>query len=788
MHQVKTNLLIFVRNMLHAKGIFMVTILGLAAGLMCTLLITMLTLSELKYDRFHRKLNHLYQVYLSMNTPDGLWTGNPLPGAVAPHLKSRYPEVKRASNFMLSETKVRQGNHLFMTQLAFVHPDFLSMFSFDILSGRRHSLLSEKSACVLEEKMARKLFGAANPIGQTITLWNTQAYRVDAIVSIPDHSSLQFEILLPYSVLRPGLQDWMGCCTSVFVELNQDATAAELAPKIIRDYQTQAGINEKDEIIEMKLHPFSRYHLFVPGTCSGRITFLYAFVALGLFILFMGCFNFINMSTARASTRAREIGMKKTMGASTLQIGIQFLLESCSLSLLALILALIGTQLSLPFINSLLGEQGQLGLDASVLLLLPVILLATGLLAGVYPAFVLSRRSILSALKGSQNREDGSRKGGIRKALVMVQFGFTIVFMIGIYTVYRQTRYLATRPLGFVKDHVLVLPASTKEMNEKFEVVRQALLSHPLFTDMTQAETSFVSQQSSSAINWSGHPEKSRFPVDINYVDSHYADFFGLHLSKGRFFREDSGMDERESFVINESAAAAMGLEDPLGTHVVFSPDYPDMRREGTVIGVVKDYHIESLHAPIRPLILAMGKRNTWFWYIRFRPGGDQDILGTTQRIIQPLMPGELLQLSFLEDKIRKQYDLEQTIGKLLKFLTAISVILAGVGLFSLGAFVVDRKQKEIGIRKTLGASSTQIALSFMFTHLKGVALAFLLVAPLCWYVTRKLLAYYAYQFGMTIWGILLTGLMVLFLALFSIAFSAYKASTIKPVNVLCRE
>lgn len=788
MSRVKTNALIFLRNLRHSKGIFMVTVLGLAAGLMCTLIVAMLVQSELRYDRFHKNIDKIYQVYLSMNTENGLWTGNPLPGAVAPHLKNNYPEVKRASNYMPNEGKIQRDDHTFITQYAFVDSDFFSMFSFDILSGKSGNLLTDNNACVLEEKMAQKLFGKTNPIGQTITMWGSKQFRIDAIISIPDHSSLQFEILLPYSILRPALQDWKNCCTRVFVQLNEGASAKDLAPKIIKDYQIHAGVNEAEETIDLKLHPFSDYHLYVPGTSSGRITFLYSFIALGLFILFMGCFNFINLSTARASTRSREIGMKKTMGASSLQVGLQFLGESWGLTFAAMILALIGTVLTLPFVNTLLGDQGQLSLNGTILLLLPLILFLTGLMAGAYPALILSRVSILSTIKGVQNIGGGIKKGGIRKALVMVQFGFTIVFMIGIYTVYRQTDYLAGRPLGFVKDQVLVLPTTSSAMHEKFEVVKQALLSNPLFSAVTRAETSFVSQQSSSSISWNGHPENSLFTVDINDVDSQYADFFGLTVTQGRFFREGSTLDEHESFVINESAAAAMGLTSPLGMQIVFSPGNANSTREGTVIGVVKDYHTESLHEPIRPKILALGKPGSWFWYIRYTPGISSDVLSAAQKIIQPLLPGELLQLSFLDDKLKSQYSLEQTIGKLLTFLTVISILLAGVGLFSLGAFFVDRKQKEIGIRKTLGATSGHIARSFILYHLKGVIWAFVIVAPLCWYVMHRLLAYYAYQFGMTIWGILLTGLMVLGLAVLSIAFSAYKASSLKPVNVLCRE
>jgi len=788
MSRVKTNALIFLRNLKHSKGIFMVTVLGLAAGLMCTLIVAMLVQSELRYDTFHKNITTLYQVYLSMNTEDGLWTGNPLPGAVAPHLKNNYPEVRRASNYMPNEGKIQREDHTFITQYAFVDSDFFSMFSFDILSGKSGNLLTDNNACVLEEKMAQKLFGETNPIGQTITMWGSKQFRIDAIISIPSHSSLHFEILLPYAMLRPALKDWKSCCTSVFVQLNDGASADDLAPKIIKDYQIHAGVNEAEETIDLKLHPFSDYHLYVPGTHSGRITFLYAFLALGLFILIMGCFNFINLSTARASTRAREIGMKKTMGASPLQISMQFLGESWALTFAALVLALVGTALILPFINNLLGEQGQLSLNWPIVALLPIILFVTGLMAGTYPALILSRVSILSSIKGVQNVGGTSKKGGIRKALVMVQFAFTIVFMIGIYTVYRQTNYLTNRPLGFTKDYILVLPTNSAKMDEKYEVVKATLLSNPLFTAVTRAETSFVGQQSSAPISWKGHPENSPFTVDINDVDSQYAEFFGLEVTKGRFFREGNTLDQNESFVLNESAVAAMGLVDPIGLQIVFSPGNTDMKREGTVIGVVKDYHTESLHSPIRPKILAMGKPSSWYWYIRFKPNASDDVLVDAQKIIQPLLPSELLQFSFLDDKLKSQYSLEQTIGKLLTFLTVISIILAGVGLFSLGAFFVDRKQKEIGIRKTLGASSGQIARSFILYHIKGVIWAFIVVAPLSWYAVQKLLGLYAYQFGMTIWGILLTGLMVLALAVVSIAFQAFTASSLKPVNVLCRE
>ena len=787
MSRIKTNTLIFLRSLRHAKGIFFITVLGLTGGLICTLIITMLAQSELGFDRFHEKIDRIYQVYLSMNTENGLWTGNPLPGAVAGHLKDNYPEVERASNFMEGETKVKSGENNFMTQYAFVHPDFLSMFSFKTVAGSTRNPLQDTSSCVIEEKTAQKLFGPENPIGKTLSIFDRLHFRIEAVVSIPDHSSLQFEILLPYQILRPQLQDWKSCCTKVFIELNDGASARDLAPKIVSDYQRNAGVDESEEIVDLKLHPFSRFHLYIPGTQGGRITFLYAFLALGLFILIMACFNFINLSTARATTRAREIGMKKTMGASPWQIGIQFLGESWALTFVSLILALLGASLSLPFINSLLGSQGQLRFTWTTLAILPVILLLTGLMAGAYPAFVLSRISILKSIKGIQTVGDGSKKGGIRKTLVMIQFAFTIFFMIAITTVYRQTDYLTSRPLGYNQDHVIVLPTTSAVMNEKYEVVKQALLASPHFGAMTRAETSFIGQQSSSSIGWNGHQENSRFTVDINDVDSDYCDFFGIEITRGRFFRPGNTLDQNESFVLNEAAVAAMGVADPIGLQIVFSPENPSMKRVGTVIGVVGNYHTESLHSPIRPKILAMGKPANLFWYIRYQPG-TPDILKEADRIVHPLLPGEIFEFSFLDDRLKSQYTLEQTIGKLLTFLTVISIILAGVGLFSLGSFFVLRKKKEIGIRKTLGASSMGIALSFIMYHLKGVIWAFLLVAPISWYVGRKLLEQYAYRFELTIWGVLATGIAVLILSILAIAYQAVKASTLNPVNVLCHE
>ncbi len=782
---LKNNLKASFRNIRKNMSFSVINVLGLAIGMICTIIIALWINFELSYDKFHKKVDNLNRVYLSMPTEGGMWYENPLPGGIAPHLKREYPEIINSTNYLTHNGKVSTNNKSFMCNQAFVHKDFFKMFSFPVKEGNPKKYLEDPKSCIIEKKTARKFFGNTNPIGKFLD----GKYRIDGIIQVPENSSFQFDLLFSYERLPKHLKDWDSMCTRAFVELKKGTDLTSLEEKIYglymkysKGYKQQKAGGENVDEIGLHLQPFKKYHLYTPGDGGGPIYYVYGFSVLAFFILLIGCINFSNLSTARASTRCKEIGMKKILGSSRGQLISQFLSESMILSLLALLLAMVGSFFVLPIINTWLATDLHLGINDQTPLMLLVVTLITGIMAGAYPAFYLSRITPSSSFKGLASPGGGRSREVTRKSLIILQFAMSMFFIIVTYIIYSQIDFILHKDPGFHNAGVLAI-RSTRGMENKYEVVRQKLLENPQIHSVTRAETTFIGQQSSSSIQWEREAHPAEFTVDINEVDSEYFHLFDMKLLQGRFFQRDSIRDRKESFVLNRSAVEAIGINNPIGLKITFCPG-GSMEREGIVIGVVENYHTESLHSKIRPKILTLGGsgRN---WYVRFHKDFGKGSLQSVRGTISSLIPNALFSCAWLDDKLNGTYKSERIVGSLVGYITFVAVALSCIGLFSFASFMVARKKKEVGIKKVLGATVHGIALSFTFDFVKWVLLAAALASPLGWYTGNRLLGYFEYKIILNPLHCIIPGLLILTLAIIAVAYQSIKAGTVNPVKVL---
>ncbi len=778
---LKNYIKIGVRNILRHKGYSFINIFGLAAGMACCILILLWVQDELSFDRFHKNRDNIYRVLTEIHTNQE-FTIYYTPPSLANSLKEDFPEVMEAFRLGRTGWAFKYGDsdkNIFQDQGLLADPAILSAFSFPLIMGDPETALSDPLSVVISEKMAKICFGDQNPIGKTLLFDTEYILTVTGVhKDVPDNSHLQFEYLVPFEFLQHrgrNIDTWDSNRWITYVLLNEGNRPDELNAKIAG--LVKAHVPESTAVL--KLQPLREIHLY-SLTGTGMIVYVYIFSAIALLVLLIACINFMNLTTARSDNRLKEVGLRKVVGAYRSDIIRQFYGESILQSLFALLLAAGIVILLLPAFNELTGKQLSLAIAGNLYLIpgLMIIAVLTGIIAGSYPSLYFSSFRPVNAIRGSGGTAVG-RGAKFRKALVILQFSLSIIFITGTLVVSKQLSYIREKNLGFEKENLLVMRTGNVSDSE-LETLRNELKQNSSIENITFTNSRLLYLGiETSKVSWEGKSDDQKISIQIRSVDYDYLETFRMEMAEGRFFSREYPSDTANCYIINEAAVKTMGLESPIGKNLTLGDE------TGRIIGVVKDFHHHSLRTEIEPLCFIFNPSWNTFMFVRTAPGRSAETLGLLEKNWDRIDPGYTFTVFYLADRIDRLYRSEQRVGKLSGYFSAVAIIIACLGLFGLASYMAEKRTKEIGIRKVLGASVSGIIFLLSKEFFIWIAAANIISWPIAWYFLDNWLQGFAYKSPLGIGIFAAAGILSLIIALITVSFQAIKVARANPVNSL---
>ena len=784
----KNNLKIAWRSFIKNRQFTLLNLVGLSTGLACALLIYLWVHDELQVDRFHQKDSQLYQVLSNMENSNEVQTIPETNVLLARTLKTEMPEVEYASAALKSSffgnitLSAKENNIKAVGQ--FVEPDFLRMFSYPLLHGNLNQVLTNKSAIVISKTLANKLFHTTeNLIGKTILWQHNKQYIISGILNdVSESSSVQFDFLIPFDNFldsNPWEKNWGNGDPSTYVVLKKGTNVDHFNQKLAGFMQTK--LKESNQTLFAR--PYSKGYLFGNYEngfqTGGRIEYVQLFSLIALFILVIACINFMNLSTAKASQRLKEVGIKKAVGASRSSLILQYLNESLLLTFLCLLIAIVFVILLLPQFNNITGKHLALNFNLNLITLFLAITLLTGLLSGSYPAIYLSGFNPAVVLKGKLKSSLGEL--WVRKGLVVFQFTLSVILIIAMLVVYQQIQYIQTKNAGYNKDNILSFDMTATSAENTNTFLSEAKNIPGVVNISSMDHSSLIGSFGSSMPNWEGKDPKTAIVfgnVGINY---NMIETLGLQVQSGRSFSRKISADDLE-VILNEAAVEAMGIKNPIGKWIdVFG----DGRRK--IVGIVKDFHFQSLHEQVKPFALRLSS-NTNAIMAKITAGTEKQTAYQLQQLYQKYHPGYSFDYRFLDDDYQAQYVAEKRVDTLSRYFGALGILISCLGLFGLAAFTAERRFKEIGVRKVLGASVNSVVLLLSKDFLKLVLVAAVIAFPLSWLAMNQWLKGFAYRTSIGISIFLIAGISIMLIALATVSFQAIKAALANPVKSLRSE
>lgn len=767
------------RYMGRHKSYSFINITGLAIGIACCLLILSWIRYELSYDRFHTNSREIYRVISEFHSPGSKINYTATSQApLAAALKETYPEIVNWARALRWDWKIGKQGEQYREFVWFVDPTFLDMFTFSFIQGDPNTALSVPNSVILTESLAKKQFQNENPMGKTVIGGQRTPFIVSGVIKdIPQNSHLDMNAIIPLEITTKAghnLTEWEGYNYKTYIQLQKGISGEDMEQKV-KHILTKYSPETKTTI---QLQPLTKIHLYALEG-GGLIIYIYIFLTMAVFILLIACVNYMNLSTARASTRAKEVGVRQVVGARREQLISQFLSESFLLSLIATSIAIVLAYIFLPLFQRLVGKEIQLSYSFETFVFLCGTTALTGLLSGSYPAFVLSQVKPVKILKGIFR----SRTEGVifRKILVIAQFTLSIFFIFGTIAISQQIHLIQNKNLGYDNENIICLDA-VGGIFQNYSAVKNILMNNPNIVGMTVVD-SFLDEPNSSAtsdvISWEGQNAGESIPwLIVRGVDFDFQKTFGMKMAEGRFFSEEFPSDSKEGMVVNEAAVKAMNMDSPIGKKFHFW-DY-----DGTIIGVIKDFHFRSLHKSIEPMVLKIGI-NLQKIAIRIKA---EDIAATIKFIeteIKRIVPGYSFEFEFLDEKLNRLYIAEERMENITLAISFLAIFISCLGLVGLAAYTAEQKTKEIGIRKVLGASIGNITMMLYKDYLRWITAANLIAWPLGFYFVSRWLRNFAYKIDINIWIFVLSSVLVLFIALLTVSFQSIRAATAHPIDSL---
>ena len=777
---LKNYLITALRNIKRHKGYSFINIAGLAIGMACCILIFLWVRYEWSFDRFHENADSIHRTVISWpHGSDTRWHWR-TPPPLAAALKSGLPEIRDACRFYTVEgILAEQGETRFKEEIGFTDPELFSIFTLPLLRGTREAAMAGPQSLVISETAARKYFGDEDPLGKTLVIDDSLTFHVAAVMEdIPPNSMLHCPILIPFVHLEAvtgagGVEDWGNFGYNTYVLLEENATKAQADSKL-RDYLDTTW-EDPDNEIALSLQPLTDIHLYGLGG-GGPIVYIWIFSAIAMFILLIACINFMNLATARSASRAREIGVRKVVGAGRGKLVHQFLSESLLLSLISLTFALsIVGLLARPLAGlAQVPEQSRL-FDLGIIPVFLLITVLTGLFAGSYPALVLSSFRPVEVLKG--HKKSGSPL--FRNVLVVFQFSVSVFLLVGLFLISRQIDFITGKSLGFSRDQVVYVPLN-EELIRRFDPMRNELLKNPGISCVA-VTSNYVGQGpkwSTGSVNWEGKGPGEGFNLSMIYADYDFADMFVLEMAAGRFFSREFETDHL-NFVLNEAAVRAMGIEDPLGMALQVAG------QDGTIIGILQDFNFSPLRQSIQPLVLVMDPQYYRYLAVKIGPQRVAASLSHIESVFKQFSPKYPFEFRFLDEVLGNLYLAEQRSQQLLRYFVLLAGFISCLGLFGLASFMAEKRTKEIGIRKVLGASEAGIFVLLSRNFVRWVLVANLIAWPLAFLGVRWWLQSFAYRAPVSWISFALAGAISLGVALLTVSWQAVRIARANPARIL---
>ena len=784
------------RNLLRNKVLSFINIFGLAIGMTFAMLIGLWVRYELSFDTFHENAGRLAVVerHTLFNNIKGTNIAGMLP--LSGELRTNWPDVKRVSRMDWENMHgIMAGNTKFQKNGTFVDPDFLKMFTFPLVKGNVETALKEPNSIILTESLAKALFGNAEPMGKVVRIDNRYNVQVTAIAKdVPKNSTIGFEFLAPYEFLmqneswrKENAASWGNNFLRTVVELKEGTTPEAFSAKIKNLLIT------KDKRITdqtLFLFPMRDWHLRDQfkdwANVGGKIDYVRLFGIIGIFVLLIACINFMNLSTARSEKRAKEVGIRKVVGSQRGQLIGQFLSESLLTTLLAFGLSLVLMRLLLPVLKDLDFEHVTFRFtDATLLLFAFGVLLFTGLVAGSYPAFYLSSFAPVKVLKGTLQQGKGA--SAFRKILVVSQFTISIGLIISTFIVFQQIQHAKSRSIGYDPNNLISIQSSN-DLAQNYAALKQDLLGTGHFASVSKASSSLTGSNNDwGGFSWPGKDPKANISINVIMTEWDYEKTAGLKFKQGRPFSRAFSTDSN-AVILNEAAVQTMGLKNPVGKTIQLDTGGREPWRLA-IVGVIENMVVQDPFRPVNPSVIMFNPRNVSNLFVRLKPTADlKKALAAMQPIVERHNPALPFEYSFADEDFEKKFRTENQVARLAGIFAGLAIFISCLGLFGLASFMAERRTKEIGIRKVLGASVVNLIalLSKEFMVLVGVSC--LIASPLAYWFMHGWLQKYEYRIDISWWVFVMAGVLALIIALVTVSFQAIKAALANPVRSLRSE
>ncbi len=786
----KNNFKIAWRNLIKDRQFTILNLIGLSAGLACTLMIYLWVQDELSFDKFNDKDSQLYQLMEHRKSPSEVLVSDESSGLLGETLAAQMTDIEYAATvappewFQKFTLSVEDKNIKAVGQ--YVGKDYFNIFPFKMMEGDKSRVLQDKNSIVVSEDLARKLFGTTeNILGKQIRFEHDKNFFVSGVFErLPYHSSQQFDFVLSFEYYKDN-NDWVKTWNNTgphnFVLLKK-GTDIEAFNKRIAGVITKNGGDTTRSAFAMHFSDNYLENTFSHGArLGGKIQYVRLFSLIALFILAIACINFMNLSTAKASRRLKEVGIKKVVGVGRKELIFQFLGESILLASLAVLMALGIVWLLLPEFNQLTAKEISLRFDPKLIASVLVITLVTGVLAGSYPALYLSGFNPISVLKGKVKASAGELWA--RQGLVVFQFTLSVMLIVAVLVVYKQIQFIQSTSPGYNKDNIIRFQAEGKVLSSEESFIAE-LKKIPGVVNASYTFHNMVGRNyGGDGLFWDGKDPNAYTYFEGIGAGEDFIETMGMQMAAGRSFSRAFPSDSA-NIVINEAAVRLMGLKNPVGKTIRFQG------QPSQIIGVVKDFHFESLHEPVKPLWIALQPGgNPWHKImVRIRAGDQKETIERIGRFYESYNPGFPFDYNFLDEAYQKQYATEVRVGTLSRYFAGLAILISCLGLFGLAAFTAQRRQKEIGIRKVVGASATNIVAMLSRDFLRLVLLAILVAFPLSWWAMNQWLHGFAYRVDLSAWVFLFAGAAVVLITLLTICYQALKAALANPMGALRSE
>ena len=799
---LKNYLKITLRNISRNKMYSALNIVGLAIGLACCILILLYVHDELSYDRFHDNADSIYRVVPTVATSERTMYMAVNAHVQGPMLKNEFPEVLEYVRFSSYRERVIEYENISFSEERFLYADdsVFSVFSFDMILGNPKEALVNPNTIVITEEMAEKYFGTDDPMGKSLKINYNALFTVTGVIkNIPSASHIKPDFLASFSSLglEPSTNIAQDLLSSMnyytYILLQEGTDYIEMERKFTEGINRYVGamLETLGGSMELGLQPLTKIYLHsereMESEQMGDITYVWLFSGIGIFILLLACLNFMNLSTARSANRAKEVGLRKVVGAQKPQLVRQFLGESMILTFISFISAIVLVLISMPFFRNISGKDILINsmTNPTILAGFVGLFLIIGLIGGSYPAFFLSAFRPVEVIQGKLKR--GAKSSVLRIVLVSFQFAVSIILIIGTFTVNTQLKFVRSKNLGYDKDHVIVMQMRSTETQNKYEAIKEAIKRNPNVINVSASTTSPLGTSDFSVHHAVGKPEDELNMLWAQMVDENYIDTYKMEIVQGRNFSKDFTSDKNEAIIINEAAVKKIGWQnDPINKQLERFTS-PTTKQTYTVVGVVKDYHFQSLHQQIEPMMLYYTSPYGNFsrLSVRVRPENIQEtitFLETTWTQFDTQYPFEY---SFVDDQYDALYRTEVRLGKLFSYFTTLAILIGCLGLFGLTSFTTEQRTKEIGIRKVLGASIQGIIYMLVRDFTKWVFLAVVVAWPIGYYIMNKWLQNYVYKIDLNPWIFILSAVSALMIALCTVGFQSVRAANTNPVESL---